>query len=108
MKAIALAIIFAVTATPTFAWTYFFERDLGIEGFQRLCRYSNGEVYAFNTTDICPLQIEDSAPGFGNSLGFKSGEYMDGMSKICVYDVMGEERAIRIGGVELCPLNYQF
>lgn len=70
-----------------FAWTYFLERDLGVEGLERYCRYSNGETYTVNNIDLCPMQIEESAPGFGKAVGFKSGEYQDGMTKVCVYDV---------------------
>lgn len=100
--------IIAIIATPAAAWTYYLERDLGIRGFERLCRYSNDEVYSVNSIDLCPMSIDDSPPGFGQGIGFKAGEYQDGLTKVCVYDVLGQQKAIRIDNFELCPLSYDF
>ena len=47
---------------PSFAWTYFLQQDLGVQGLVHLCKYSNGKVYTFNGTELCPPSIEDSAP----------------------------------------------
>ncbi len=30
------------------------------------------------------------------------------MTKVCVYNVMGQKQALRIGSIELCPLSYNF
>ena len=93
---------------PSFAWTYYLQQDLGVQGLVHLCRYSNGKVYSFNATELCPLSIEDSAQSFGQGQGFLQGEYQDGMTKVCVYDVLGDRRAIRLPSTSLCPLNSRF
>lgn len=90
------------------AWTHTLVRDLGVNGLMRRCQYSNGKVYAVNAAEICQISIEDSAPGFGQGPGFLAGEYQDGMTKICVYQVMGEKKALRLNGTSLCPLNPNF
>lgn len=106
-KAVLLCCTFA-TPIPAFAWTYYLQSNLGVQGLVRLCKYSNGKVYTFNATTLCPMSIEDSAPGFGQGQGFLQGEYRDGMTKICVYDVLGERKALRIPNTSLCPLNPTF
>ncbi len=93
---------------PSFAWTYYLQQDLGVQGLVHLCRYSNGKVYTVNATELCPLSIEDSAPGFGQGQGFLKGEYQDGMTKVCVYDVLGEKKAIRLPSTSLCSLDPTF
>lgn len=90
------------------AWTYYLQQDLGVQGLVHLCRYSNGKVYSFNATELCPVSIEDSAQGFGQGQGFLQGEYRDGMTKVCVYDVLGERKAVRLPNTTLCPLNPTF
>lgn len=104
-----VVLVVAVQTTPALAMTYYLQQDLGIQNNQHLCRYSNGKVYAFNAIDLCKLSVEDDSIGpSGGSMGFKSGEYQDGMTKVCVYDVLGRKQAIRIGAVELCPLSHNF
>ena len=93
---------------PSFAWTYDLQQDLGVQGLVHLCRYSNGKIYTVNAVDLCPLSIEDSAPGFGQGQGFLQGEYQHGMTKVCVYDVLGERKAIRLPNTDLCPLSPNF
>ncbi len=105
---IAVLTLIASSSAPAFAFTYFLQQDLGTRGFQHLCRYSNGQVYSFNSPSLCPLSIQDSAPGFGQGTGFKQGEYRDGLTKVCVYSVLGQQRSIRISGTGLCPLTYPF
>ncbi len=39
--------------------TYFLQKDLGIQGTQHLCQYSNNRVYAVSVGQICAPQIED-------------------------------------------------
>ncbi|MBS0168639.1 MAG: hypothetical protein JSR29_21390 [Nitrospira sp.] len=97
-----------VIPITTFAWTYYLQQDLGVQGLVHLCKYSNGKVYTVNAINLCPLSIEDSAQGFGQGQGFLQGEYQDGMTKVCVYDVMGENKAIRLPSTLLCPLNPTF
>lgn len=100
---IALAI-----ATSAHAWTHNLVKDLGVRGVMRHCQYSNGKVYTVNAAEICQISIEDSDPGFGQGQGFLKGEHQDGMTKVCVYDVQGEQRAIRINSTSLCPLGPKF
>ena len=38
---------------------------------------------------------------------FKSGEYVSGLNKICIYDCMGSDTAITIGSTQLCPLTIE-
>ena len=109
------ACLLAITApSDANALTYFLTQDLGVRNNQHLCKYGNGKVYSVNATELCALQIEDSGPvrnpsfpSFGQT-GFLKGEYQDGMTKICVYDVLGRKEELRINSVALCPLNHQF
>jgi hypothetical protein len=102
---VTFALVFTTNAQ---AWTHNLVEDLGIRGVMRYCKYSNGMVYAVNAADICQISIEDSAPGFGQGQGFLKGEYRDGMTKVCVYDVLGERRAVRINSTPICPLGPKF
>ncbi len=112
-RLIHASLLAAIAAAPAFAGTYYLQSDLGVRGIYHFCQYNNGKVYSYNATELCPLSISDdvnnsasyTAPG---KVGFKVGEYQDGMTKVCVYNVMGQKAAIRIGSVELCPLNYNF
>ena len=85
-------------------------KDHGVNGVVRNCQYSNGKIYSVNATDLCELSIEDGGPlpQSGQTLGFLSGESQDGMTKVCVYDVLGQRRAIRLNASALCPLNQKF
>jgi hypothetical protein len=89
------------------AQTAFLQSDLGVRGLMRYCKYSNGKVYTVNSTDLCQMSVEEGLPTRG-AVGFLQGEYMDGMTKVCVYDVLGQRQALRVGGVELCPLGPRF
>ena len=109
-----LVVALALSAQPAFALTYFLTQDLGVRGLQHLCLYSNGKVYAVNATDLCPLQVNDNpatstppATRPGNT-GFKIGEYQDGLTKVCIYNVLGDKKAVRVDGTELCPQTYNF
>jgi hypothetical protein len=111
VKIFSVLIVFLLMAgpSPASAMTYYLQNDLGVRDNQHLCRYSNGKVYAFNATELCKMSVEDSSLDTrGQATGFKVGEYQDGLTKVCVYNVLGGKQAIRIGSVELCPLSYQF
>lgn len=90
------------------AWTHNLEQDLGVRGVMRYCKYSNGKVYTINAVEICQISIEDSAPGFGQGQGFLKGEYQDGMTKVCVYDVLGQQKGLRISSTSICPIAPKF
>ncbi len=92
----------------SFAFTLFMQQDFGIRNNQRLCKYSDGNVYAFNATDLCSLSIDGSAPGMGKGMGFYKGDYQEGMTKVCVYDVLGEKKALRVNSYEVCPVTHNF
>jgi hypothetical protein len=103
----------AFAAFPAYALTYYLSQDLGVQGLQHLCRYSNGKIYSVNAAELCPMQVEDQGLPANSGyqpvqVGFKTGEYMDGMTKVCVYNVLGHAEAIRVGGAELCPLSHNF
>lgn len=100
-----------IIPVPASALNYYLSSDLGVHGLFHLCQYSDGNVYSFNATQLCPLQISDNGPptaASGSSTGYKAGEYVDGMTKVCVYNVLGTLKSIRIGAVELCPQTYNF
>lgn len=107
---IRTCIVFAISIlpVPALAWTYYLQEDLGVRGQVHLCKYSNGKVYTVNAIDLCPMSLEDSAAGFGQGQGFLEGEYQDGMTKVCFYQVLGEKKAIRLSSTSLCPLNQTF
>ena len=71
-----------------------------------------GGCTPFNATQWCPLQISDDVPpaysSGGGTIGFKAGEHHDGMTKVCVYNVIGKLEAIRIGSVDVCPMSHTF
>jgi hypothetical protein len=92
------------------ATIYYFQQDLGVHNLMHYCRYSNGKVYTFNATELCPNSIEEEGLSFGQvqEVGFLVGQYQDGMTKVCVYNVMNVRRAVRISSTELCPNSYQF
>ena len=110
ISAFKAILVFCILTTPlnALAWTYYLEADLGVRGLMRYCKYSNGRIYTVNAVEICQLSVEDSAPGFGQGQGFLQGEYQDGMTKVCVYQVLGEKRALRIPSTSICPLNPSF
>ena len=107
LKAI-LSICCLTLAIPAIAWTYYLQQDFGVNGLMRYCKYNNGQIYTVNAVQICPISINDAAPGFGQGQGFLRGEYMDGMTKVCVYAVLGQQKALRIPSTSLCPLNANF
>lgn len=92
----------------THAWTYHLEKDLGVQGVVRYCKYNNGKIYTVNSSEICQISIQDSPPDFGQGQGFLKGEYRDGMTKVCVYDVLGEQKALRVSSTSICPLSPKF
>src|SRR5215467_10147525 len=105
---VMLTLFILVVPLDALAWTYHLEADLGVHGLVRYCKYSNGKIYTVNAVEICQLSIQDSAPGFGQGQGFLQGEYQDGMTKVCIYQVLGERKALRVPSTSLCPLNPKF
>lgn len=104
----SLCLVATLFSNSAFAWTVTLVQDLGVNGLMRYCKYNNGKVYTVNAVELCQMSIEDSAPGFGQGAGFLQGQYQDGMTKVCVYDVLGQKKALRIGATSLCPLNPTF
>jgi hypothetical protein len=101
--------IFLVLISPAVsAWTLFLEQDFGIKGNMRYCKYSDGKTYSFNAVSLCPVSIQGSAPGMGNGTGFLKGQYLDGMTRVCVYDVLGQKKAKRVNSTDLCPISADF
>lgn len=113
MKYFACALLFGaiVAAMPASAMTYYLKKDLGVRNMEHLCLYSNDKVYSLNATELCPLSVEDDSIGRSKATpqtGFKSGEYADGMTKVCVYNVLGKSEQVRFPSTSLCPLTYKF
>jgi hypothetical protein len=109
MKTAMLAVAVLVAgSTAARANEVFLQADLGIHGMQHLCRYSDGNIYSFNATDTCPTSV--NLPGFvaGGMTGFLSGQYEDGMTKVCAYNVGGQTRLIRLNAYEVCSPSYTF
>jgi hypothetical protein len=106
------ALLTLLICSPAQALDYYLQHDLGVHGLFHICQYSNGRNYSFNATDLCPMQVHDDAPPATSAppqrVGYKKGEQQDGMTKVCIYDVMGTEEAIRIGATTLCPLTHNF
>lgn len=107
VKSLFLLIIFLIP-TSSYGWKYFFVEDLGIQGNIRRCKYDNGQVYTVNSINLCPMSVEGPAPNMGTGTGFYRGTYLDGMTRVCVYDVLGNQRGIRVNSTDICPLNYEF
>ena len=82
-------------------------RDLGVHGIFHVCRYSDGRVYSFNATQLCPLNLSTGVAPPG-TVGMKIGSYEDGMTKVCIYQVPGSREAIRVSAAALCPLSHTF
>ncbi|MDC9822976.1 hypothetical protein PRN20_04470 [Devosia sp. ZB163] len=106
MRIIAVLALLATMNSPAAAMTYFLRSDQGVQGLERFCEYSNGQTYTVNSIDLCPMSIEDNPVASGT--GFLQGEYQDGMTKVCVYDVLGSEKGLRVNAAELCPLTAKF
>lgn len=101
-----IGLVFALPSAD--AWTLFLQSDLGVRNNMRYCKYSDGKLYAFDSMTLCPMSIEGSAPGMGKGVGFLKGERIDGMTKLCVYDVLGEKKAKRLNSYDICPLTVNF
>jgi hypothetical protein len=113
MKTVFLIVALVLLAPgQASAMTYFLTNDLGVQGIQHYCEYSDGNTYSVNATQLCPMSVSVDGvqlpSGGSGTTGFKSGEYRDGMTKVCVYNVLGSNRFLRVDGTELCPLTYEF
>jgi hypothetical protein len=110
-----IAAVFAgvVAAVPAHGLDYYLKRDLGVQGLYHRCLYSDGNVYTYNATELCPLSIHLDEPPMSNGrdqkmTGFLDGEYRDGLTKVCVYTVLGAKRAVRMSSVAIRPPTYSF
>ena len=95
------------SVAPSSGPEVYMTQDLGVHGLFHLCRYSDGRVYSFNATQLCPLDFSTPSLPSG-TMGMKIGEYQDGMTKVCIYDVLGSREAIRISAAAICPLSHTF
>ena len=103
-----LVLLLASYPSLSNAWMVSLIADLGVRTGIRYCKYSDGKTYTFNSTDLCELSIQVSPPGLGRGTGYLVGEQQDGLTKVCVYDVLGEKKGIRLRATELCPVSRQF
>lgn len=88
--------------------TAFLKRDLGVQGLMRHCQYSNGEVYTVNAVDLCSQSVDGPTFSPNGKTGFLQREYEEGMTKVCVYEVLGDEHGVRQNGVSLCAPTHRF
>lgn len=102
----ALLLPACVTTMP--AWTVNLEQDMGAQGLLRQCKYSDGRIHAVNATDLCPLTLQGNDPDMGRGKGFLKSEYPDGMTKVCVYNVLGGKNTLRLAVTDICPLGADF
>jgi hypothetical protein len=59
-------LVFLVNSS--FAETYYLEKDLGVQGSYRKCKYSNGKVYGLPKSEpACYVSIESSAASVPSS-----------------------------------------
>ena len=105
---LVLGIFIACASPPAWAITHFLKSDLGVKGALRHCSYSNGRTLRVNSAETCPPSVEDSATGMGHGVGTLQGEHRDGGNKVCVYQVFGERRGMRVSATQICPLNAKF
>ncbi|WP_341667609.1 hypothetical protein [Alcaligenes sp. SDU_A2] len=105
--AIALFAILLPVSTPQ-AWTINLQQDMGPRGLMRHCKYSDGRIHTVNATDLCPLTLQGSDSGMGRGKGFLKSDYPDGMTKVCVYDVLGGKNTLRLPATDICPLGADF
>ena len=112
------ALTLLAAATPALAISSYLTDDQGVKNGQHYCKYGNGKVYTFSATSLCPLSVKEDAPQpaeksrekpqMGGNTGFYKDEYIDDMTKVCVYNVIGQSRSIRIKRIDLCPMQYDF
>lgn len=81
-----------------------------VQGMNTVCAYSDGEQYMMDGLAMCPVSDQEAQPqGFSqHGMGMSAGEYQDNNSKVCVYEVFGERKFLRLDSTSLCPLSYQF
>lgn len=108
IKKLSFLFLFLVISTPSFGLKYFLAEDLGIQGNVRRCQYSDGQIYTVNSINLCPMSVDAPSPNMGTGTGFYKGTYLDGMTRVCVYDVLGNQRGIRVNSTDICPLTQQF
>lgn len=59
------------------------------------------------TALIC-FTIAPLALSANSATGYLKYDYVSGLYRVCVYDVLGSEAAITINSVSLCPLTANF
>lgn len=116
-----LAVGFVGFAAPAFAETCFSSGE-AISGMNKICHYrctSGAASKTIQATGICPLSVTKGATRgqaglgssnpnsdfSGNQTCFKTGEYLDGMNKVCRYNCNGSPAETTIRSTQLCPLS---
>lgn len=86
--------------------TAFLSKDLGLHGLFHVCAYSNGKVYSFNATQLCPLQIANQGvPGPAlNSGGDRDVSLFDSTGKPVAYIDSSDGTTIYLWGGQ--PVAY--
>lgn len=106
--------------TPSHAVTGFLKKE-EINGLSKICYYEVfGELRTVNlrSSQLCPVthnfesvprpQTRAQNSASGGKLGFFKSELLQGMNKICYYDVLGQRKALTISSSMICPVTYRF
>jgi hypothetical protein len=97
-----------LNSNETHGWMVALKSDLGVLDGIRRCLYSDGKVYTFSQTELCPTGINIPPPNFDLQQGLFVEEQSNGLTKLCIYDLGGHKGAIRINATTLCPLSHKF
>lgn len=100
--------VLALTSAGAWAGNISLDTDYGVRGALHYCRYSNGKVYAFEAGKECPGTMAEPPDRGGRGTGYLKSEAHEGDSKLCIYNVSGMERSIRVTSFANCPLNQEF
>lgn len=60
------------------------------------------------TTFLICFSIAPATISANAATGYLKYDYVSGLNRICVYDVLGSEAAITIRASSLCPLSANF
>ncbi len=87
----------------------------GRYGAEKLCVGRDGKVYTESSRETClPFSYYEIGPrdfirrpqDVYPQSGLKVKEYVDGSIRICVYDILGKSKTIRMVNLEACPLTF--
>lgn len=105
---IAMAIAMLIAAAPLArAQEAYLVQDLGTVGQIHYCRYSDQKTYTTQAYEACPQSVQSAGYGYTQT-GYYVNQYVDGATLVCMYNVNGHMRALRVDTDETCPTSYDF